>query len=120
VRHRLADVLAELAAAAKACGSLATKLDPPGREQLQAGLKQHLAAAHEKQDRLSERLDTDPSAKPVGWPLRGELISHLSRFRTELEAGQPDGGARRRRNRLRLPSHVVRRRRLPAWRRLMK
>lgn len=119
VRHRLADVLAELAAAVQTCGSLATKLDPPGHEQLQAELKQHLAAAHEKQDRLSELLDSDPSARPVGWPLRGELISHLNRFRTELEAGQPDGSARRR-NRLRLPSHVVRQRLLPAWRRLMK
>lgn len=120
VRRRLAGVLAELAAAVRTYGSLATELEAPGHEQLQAELKQHLAAAHEKQDRLSERLDTDPSARPVGWPLRGELISHLDRFRTELEAGQPDGSARPRRNRLRLPSHVVRQRLPPAWRRLMK
>lgn len=120
VRRRLAGVLAELAAAVRTYGSLATELEAPGHEQLQAELKQHLAAAHEKQDRLSELLDTDPSARPVGWPLRGELISHLDRFRTELEAGQPDGSARPRRNRLRLPSHVVRQRLPPAWRRLMK
>ena len=120
VRRRLADVLAELAAAVRTYGSLATELEAPGHEQLQAEQKQHLAEAHEKQDRLSELLDTDPSARPVGWPLRGELISHLDRFRTELEAGQPDGSARPRRNRLRLPSHVVRQRLPPAWRRLMK
>jgi uncharacterized membrane protein YgaE (UPF0421/DUF939 family) len=120
VRHRLADVLAELAAAVRTYGSLATELEAPGHEQLQAELKRHLAAAHEKQDRLSELLDTDPSARPVGWPLRGELISHLDRFRTELEAGQPDGSARPRRNRLRLPSHVVRQGLPPAWRRLIK
>ena len=120
VRRRLAGVLAGLAAAVRTYGSLATELKAPGHEQLQAELKQHLAAAHEKQDRLSELLDTDPSARPVGWPLRGELISHLDRFRTELEAGQPDGSARPRRNRLRLPSHVVRQRLPPAWRRLMK
>jgi uncharacterized membrane protein YgaE (UPF0421/DUF939 family) len=120
VRHRLAAVLAELAAAVRTYGSLATELEAPGHQQLQAELKRHLAAAHEKQDRLSELLDTDPSARPAGWPLRGELISHLDRFRTELEAGQPDGSARPRRNRLRLPSHVVRQRLPPAWRRLMK
>jgi hypothetical protein len=120
VRHRLAAVLAELAAAVRTYGSLATELEAPGHQQLQAELKRHLAAAHEKQDRLSELLDTDPSARPVGWPLRGELISHLDRFRTELEAGQPDGSARPRRNRLRLPSHVVRQGLPPAWRRLIK
>jgi uncharacterized membrane protein YgaE (UPF0421/DUF939 family) len=119
VRHRLAGVLAELGAAVRTYGSLATELDPPRHEQLQAELKQHLAAAHEKQDRLSALLDTDPSARPVGWPLRGELISHLDRFRTELEAGQPDGSARPRRNRLQLPSHVVRQGLPSAWRRLM-
>ncbi|HEY2314709.1 MAG TPA: FUSC family protein [Streptosporangiaceae bacterium] len=119
VRHRLAGVLAELGSAVRTYGSLATELDPPRHEQLQAELKQHLAAAHEKQDRLSALLDTDPSARPVGWPLRGELISHLDRFRTELEAGQPDGSARPRRNRLQLPSPVVGQRLPHAWRRLI-
>ena len=120
VRDRLADALAELAAAVRTYGSLATELEAPGHEQLQADLRQHLAAAREKQDQLSELLHTDPAARPVGWPLRGELISHLDRFRTELEAGQPDGSARPRRNRLRLPSHVVGQRLPPAWRRLTK
>jgi hypothetical protein len=36
--------------------------------------------------------------------LAGELISHLDRFTTELEAGKPDSRPRRRRNRAwRLP-----------------
>jgi len=56
----------------------------------------------------------------AGVLLRSELISHLDRFRTELEAGQPDGSARPRRNLLRLPSHVVRQGLPPAWCRLMK
>ena len=73
-----------------------------------------------EQDRLSELLGTDPVARPVGWPLRGELISHLDRFRTELEAGKPDSRPRRRRNRAwRLP-HARLQRLPPAWRRLIK
>ena len=77
-------------------------------------------AAHDEQDRLSELLGTDPVARPVGWPLRGELISHLDRFRNELEAGKPDSRPRRRRNRAwRLP-HARLQRLPPAWRRLIK
>jgi hypothetical protein len=36
-------------------------------------------------------LRTDPAAKPVGWPLRGELVSHLDRLRNELRADMPEG-----------------------------
>jgi hypothetical protein len=97
-------VLAELAAAVRTYGRLASEFDAPGHERLQAELERRLTAAREKQDRLSELLDTGPSARPVGWPLRSELISQLDRFRTELEAGQPDGRARPRRNHIRLPS----------------
>ena len=51
---------------------------------------------------------------------RGELISHLDRFTTELEAGKPDSRPRRRRNRAwRLP-HARLQRLPPAWRRLIK
>ena len=120
VRHRLADVLAELAAAVRTYGSLATELEAPGHDQLQSELRHHLAAAREEQDQLSELLGTDPAARPVGWPLRGELISHLDRLRDELEAGKPDRRARPRRNRLRLLPHVGRQRLPPAWRRLIK
>jgi hypothetical protein len=120
VRRRMADVLRELSAAVRTYGSLATEFDAPRHDLLESELERHLAAAHDDQDRLSELLGTDPAARPVGWPLRGELISHLDRFRTELEAGKPDSRPRRRRNRAwRLPH--ARLQRLPsAWRRLIK
>jgi uncharacterized membrane protein YgaE (UPF0421/DUF939 family) len=121
VRRRLADALAELAAAVRTYGRLTTKFRAPGHELLQAKLKRHLAAAHDKQDRLSEFLDTDPAARPVGWPLRGELISQLDRFRTELEAGLPDSRARPRRHHSWRRRQAAARQRLPpSWRRLVK
>ena len=120
VRHRLAGVLRELSAAVKTYGSLATEFDAPRHDLLESELERHLATAHDEQDRLSELLGTDPAARPVGWPLRGELISHLDRLRTELEAGKPDRRARPRRNRTwRLP-HPRLQRLPPSWRRLIK
>ncbi len=120
VRHRLAGVLRELSAAVRTYGSLAAEFDAPSHELLESELERHLAAAHDEQDRLSELLGTDPAARPVGWPLRGELISHLDRLRTELEAGKPDRRARPRRNRAwRLP-HGGLQRLPPSWRRLIK
>jgi hypothetical protein len=32
-------------------------------------------------------LAADPAERPVGWPLRGELVSHIDRLRSELEPG---------------------------------
>jgi hypothetical protein len=120
VRRRMADVLRELSAAVRTYGSLAVEFDAPHHDQLESELQRHLAAAHRGQDRLSELLGTDPAARPAGWPLRGELISQLDRFRTELEAGRPDSSPRRRRNRAwRLP-HASLQRLPPAWRRLIK
>ncbi|HWM96604.1 MAG TPA: hypothetical protein VNO54_06060, partial [Streptosporangiaceae bacterium] len=120
VRRRMADVLRELSAAVSTYGSLATEFDAPRHDLLESELERHLAAAHDEQDRLSELLGTDPVARPVGWPLRGELISHLDRFRTELEAGKPDSRPRRRRNRAwRLPNASLQRL-PPPWRRLIK
>jgi uncharacterized membrane protein YgaE (UPF0421/DUF939 family) len=119
-RRRLAGVLRELSAAVRTYGSLATEFDAPSHELLESELERHLAAAHDGQDRLSELLGADPAARPVGWPLRGELISHLDRLRTELEAGKPDRRARPRRNRAwRLP-HGGLQRLPPSWRRLIK
>jgi uncharacterized membrane protein YgaE (UPF0421/DUF939 family) len=97
VRRGLADTLGELSAAVRTYGSLATELDPRRHDALKAELERHLAAARDQQDRLSELLATAPAARPVGWPLRGEVISHLDRLRSELEAGVPDGSAQRRR-----------------------
>jgi len=99
VRRGLGDTLRELSAAVRTYSSLATELDAHGHEVLKADLERHLAAAHDEQDRLSELLATAPAVRPVGWPLRGELISHLDRLRSELEAGTPDQRPRPRRNR---------------------
>jgi hypothetical protein len=99
VRGILSEALWELAAAVRTYGSLATERDPARLQVLESELERHLAAAQEQQHRLSGRLGTDPAARPVGWPLRGELVSHLDRLRTELRAGKPDRKTMRRRNR---------------------
>jgi uncharacterized membrane protein YgaE (UPF0421/DUF939 family) len=120
VRRGLADTLRELAAAVRTCSGLATELDPHGHQVLRADLERHLAAARDRQGRLSELLATAPAARPVGWPLRGEVISHPDRLRSELEAGVPDGSAQRRRNRPRRWPRLRGHRVPPAFRRLMR
>jgi hypothetical protein len=120
VRRRLAGVLRGLSAAVRTYGNLATEFDAPRHGVLESELERHLAAARDEQDRLSELLGTDPATRPVGWPLRGELISHLDRLRTELEVGKPDRRIRLRRDRAwRLP-HAGLQRLPPSWRRLIK
>ena len=79
VRRELAGTLRELAAAVRTYSSLATELDAHGHDVLMSELKRHLAAARDQQNRLSRLLETPPAARPVGWPLRGELVSHLGR-----------------------------------------
>jgi uncharacterized membrane protein YgaE (UPF0421/DUF939 family) len=96
-RAGLADVLRELAAAVRSFGRLVRARTAADREQAESQLQQHLAAARERQDRLSELLGTDPAIRPLGWPLRGEVISHLDRLRKELEAGSRTGDPQRRR-----------------------
>ena len=86
VRDRLAGALAELAVAVRIYGGLAAASGPSTQEHLRPELERYLAAAQDQQDRLSELLGTDPAARPVGWPLRGELISQLDRLRGELRA----------------------------------
>jgi Aromatic acid exporter family member 1 len=98
-RGRLAGVLEQLAAAVRTYGRLAAVAGASGQDQLAAELERYLSAAHDQQDRLSELLGTDPAIRPVGWPLRGELISHLDRLRNELRAGSPSGPPRARRMR---------------------
>jgi hypothetical protein len=120
VRRGLADTLRELSAAVRTYSSLATQLDPRRHDALKAELERHLAAARDQQDRLSELLATAPAARPVGWPLRGELISHLDRLRSELEAGVPEGSAQRRRNRPRRWPRLRGQGMPPAFRRLMR
>ena len=118
VRDRLAGVLWELSAAVRSYGSLATEHDLARHQVLESELEEDLAAARQQQDRLSELLGTDPAARPVGWPLRGELISHLDRLRNELQAGKPESRPRRRARSWRRPRQAgQRQRRSPsrAW-----
>jgi len=103
IRTGLAMVLRELAEAVRIYGRLARTHDTAGLDRLESELGRHLTAARERQDQLSALLGTDPATRPVGWPLRGELISHLDRLRNELRAG----------GRIGLPQ----RRRLRSWRR---
>ena len=98
-RGRLAGVLRQLAAAVRVYGRLAATQEPGRQRELEAELEQYLAAAEEQQDQLSEVLRTDPAAKPVGWPLRGELVSHLDRLRKELLGDMPEGRTPHRRAR---------------------
>lgn len=120
VRRGVAATLGELSAAVRTYSSLATELDPHGHDVLKSELERHLAAARDQQDRLSGLLAPPPPARAVGWPLRGELISHLDRLTSELDAGTPGSGARRRRNRSRRSPRLSRQRVPPALRRLMK
>jgi hypothetical protein len=98
-RDRLAGELAELAVAIRIYGGLAAASGPSAQEHLRAELERYLAAAQDQQDRLSELLGTDPAARPVGWPLRGELISQLDRLRGELRAAGETTSPRPRRSR---------------------
>jgi uncharacterized membrane protein YgaE (UPF0421/DUF939 family) len=118
VRAGVAGTLGELSAAVRTYSSLATELDPHGHDVLKSELERHLAAARDQQDRLSGLL-APPATRPVGWPLRGELISHLDRLRSELDASTPGGGARRR-NRSRRSPRLSRQRVPPALRRLIR
>ena len=98
-RRSLARLLAELAAAVRTYGQLAVQNSPVQRERLQRKLEQRLIAARAAQDQLGGRLGADPAARPVDWPLRGELVSLLDRFAKELGSGPPRRGRRRRRRR---------------------
>lgn len=85
-RNRLAAVLTELSASIQEYVQLATTPDPEEREHAESQLRDHLGKARERQDRLSTLLAANPADRPVGWPLRGELVSHVDRLRSELEA----------------------------------
>jgi uncharacterized membrane protein YgaE (UPF0421/DUF939 family) len=88
VRDRMARVLDELSAAVRTYGVFVLDNGTAGGPQLENKLDRHLAAAEQRQDELSELLGSDPAAKPTGWPLRGEVISHLDRLRTDLCMGK--------------------------------
>jgi len=90
-RARLAAVIAELSAAVRAYGQL-LEADPlaPGYaefapEPITEALEDHLEEAQRQQDQLADLLSTDPAERPEGWQLRGEILAHVDRLRSELE-----------------------------------
>jgi hypothetical protein len=96
-RARLAAMLAELSAAVRAYGQL-LEADPVSAdfsgfaaEPITEALEDHLEEAERQQDQLADLLSTNPAGRPEGWQLRGEILSHVDRLRSELEPPhQPD------------------------------
>jgi uncharacterized membrane protein YccC len=94
-RARLAAVIAELAASVRAYGQIIEtdpeQLDAPDAQgepiavALGDHLGDHLDEAQRRQDRLADVLAADPAKQPDGWPLRGEILAHVDRLRSELE-----------------------------------
>jgi len=88
-------VIAELSAAVRAYGHLLEAEPVPGglaefaAEPMTEVLEDHLEEAHRQQDQLADLLSTDPAEHPEGWQLRGEILAHVDRLRTELEARAP-------------------------------
>jgi uncharacterized membrane protein YccC len=99
IQLRLAGTLEQLADAVRTYGRLAQVYNRPDRDELVTELQEQLARAQLKQNELSELLGIDPAVHPVGWPLRGEIVSHIDRLRKILEAGVPVGHQRHGRTR---------------------
>jgi hypothetical protein len=101
-RACLAALLRQLAAAIRAYSrlvraGLATAGAQGGRELLTGELARRLARARDLQERLTVLMRPQPPAGLPGWPLRGELLSHLARLRHELQIPtHPEGGRLRR------------------------
>jgi uncharacterized membrane protein YgaE (UPF0421/DUF939 family) len=90
-RAGLAAMLAELSAAVRAYGQL-LETDPVSAdfsgfaaEPITEALEDHLEEAERQQDQLADLLSTNPAGRPDGWQLRGEILSHVDRLRSELE-----------------------------------
>jgi uncharacterized membrane protein YgaE (UPF0421/DUF939 family) len=102
-RARLGAVIAELAASVRAYGQLIETdpelTDAPAAqaEPIADVLEDHLEEAQRQQDRLADVLATDPAERPDGWPLRGEILAHVDRLRSELQPREPAPAARVRR-----------------------
>ncbi len=102
-RARLAATLTELSAAVLAYGQVVDtdpdapgSLSQPGEPPAVAELEDHLEEAQRQQDKLADLLQTDPAERPEGWPLRGEILAHVDRLRSELEPGSLPGQAQAR------------------------
>jgi uncharacterized membrane protein YgaE (UPF0421/DUF939 family) len=90
-RSRLAAVIAELSAAVRAYGQL-LEADPVApaftsfaAEPITEALEDHLEEAQRQTDQLAGLLSTNPAERPEGWQLRGEILAHVDRLRSELE-----------------------------------
>jgi hypothetical protein len=66
---------------------------PEIRRRAEEDLLRRLSEARHHQEALGERLRAAPAAGGPGWPLQGELLTHLSRLHDEL---QPENRARAR------------------------
>jgi uncharacterized membrane protein YgaE (UPF0421/DUF939 family) len=97
-RARLAAMLAELSAAVRAYGRLIEadpgSVDPvapdaTAPEPIADVLEDHLEEARRQQDRLADLLQADPVEHPDGWALRGEILAHVDRLRSELQPHTP-------------------------------
>jgi hypothetical protein len=86
--HPVAEVLRELAAAIRSYGRLA-RSKSVDRAALKADVDRHLAGADEHQGEVTDVMRADPASPSVGWPLRGELVTHLDRLRYELQPARP-------------------------------
>ncbi len=90
-RARLAAMLAELSAAVRAYGQLletdqvSADFSAFAAEPITEALEDHLEEAERQQDQLADLLSTNPAGRPDGWQLRGEILAHVDRLRSELE-----------------------------------
>ena len=90
-RARLAAMLTELSAAVRAYGQLleaepvSADFSAFAAEPITEALEDHLEEAQRQQDQLADLLSTDPAGRPDGWQLRGEILAHVDRLRSELE-----------------------------------
>jgi uncharacterized membrane protein YgaE (UPF0421/DUF939 family) len=110
----VAVVLRELAAALRAYGRLALSKEVD-RDALKTDVDQHLAGAAEQQREVTDVMRADAAAPSAGWPLRGELVTHLDRLRSDLYPAPPSHGRTGApvREAIRRPVRAVKRR----WRR---
>jgi uncharacterized membrane protein YgaE (UPF0421/DUF939 family) len=81
-------VLRELAGALRPYGRLALSRSVD-REALKAEVDRRLAGAAERQRDVADRLHADTTDPAAAWPLRGELVNHLDRLRSELYPAPP-------------------------------
>jgi hypothetical protein len=84
----LAEVLRRLAAAVRAYGGLIRADLAPGLVPDDSDLEQHLAEARQHTGRLAPVLRDASDPASADWPLRGEILGHLDRLTSELQAEQ--------------------------------